>query len=113
MLLLTKIFHFEMAHAIHKYRGNCRHVHGHSYELHITVSAKSTPAEYLPAPGFIVDFKELKQIVSAAVISKLDHKLLLSSAYIDAHPAMRNNGNLLMTDFEPTAENLLLYSRSK
>ena len=40
MLKLTKIFHFEMAHAIHGYAGACKHIHGHSYELHVTVTEK-------------------------------------------------------------------------
>lgn len=39
MLQLTKIFHFEMAHAIDGYAGACKNIHGHTYELHVTVSA--------------------------------------------------------------------------
>ena len=29
-----------MAHAINGYAGACKNIHGHSYELHVTVSGK-------------------------------------------------------------------------
>lgn len=109
MLKLTKIFHFEMAHAIHGYNGACKDIHGHSYELHVTVSPLTSEIKFIPAPGFIVDFKELKKLVHAAVIDRLDHHLLLSAAYIAAYPALSSSKNLVIFEAEPTAENLLLY----
>ena len=78
MLTLTKIFHFEMAHAIYGYLGACKNIHGHSYELHVTVTTSEQVKEFIPAPGFIIDFKEIKQVVFASVIQSLDHKLVLS-----------------------------------
>lgn len=48
MLQLTKIFHFEMTHAIHGYSGACKNIRNHSYELHITVSGRETSGEYIP-----------------------------------------------------------------
>lgn len=67
MLSLTKIFHFEMAHAIYGYPGSCKNIHGHSYELQVTVTRDIEPQNYIPAPGFILDFKELKQFISVAL----------------------------------------------
>jgi len=61
VLELTKIFHFEMARAIHSYAGACKNIHGHFYELQVTVSGKEWGDEYIPAPAFIFDFKELIQ----------------------------------------------------
>lgn len=109
MLELTKIFRFEMAHAIHSHSGACKHVHGHSYELHVTVSAALPGNGYIPAPGFIIDFKELKNIVHSAVIEKLDHRLVLSNAFLQVHPAISVQENLCVFDAEPTAENLLIF----
>ncbi len=34
---LTKKFTFEMAHALWKYDGACKYIHGHSYILHVTI----------------------------------------------------------------------------
>ncbi|HET7115919.1 MAG TPA: 6-carboxytetrahydropterin synthase, partial [Hanamia sp.] len=84
MISVTKIFNFEMAHALHNYEGSCANIHGHSYILHVTVkSTKERESELVP-PGFIIDFKELKEIVNTKVISLLDHKLVLSFEYMNS-----------------------------
>lgn len=113
MLSLTKIFHFEMAHAIHGYPGSCKNIHGHSYELHVTVTAGTGSENYIPAPGFILDFKELKQMAEAAIIKTFDHKLVLSQAYLDDNPAILSQENLVAWKVEPTAENLLIFIQQR
>lgn len=109
MISLTKIFSFEMAHAIHGYNGACKNIHGHSYELHVTVASSNNITDYIPAPGFIVDFKELKLLVNNNIIKTLDHKLVLSDAYLAVNPAIKSHENLVTWQVEPTAENLLIY----
>lgn len=109
MIQLTKIFHFEMAHAIHGYQGACKNIHGHSYALHVSVSAVNDKEEYIPAPGFIIDFGEIKQIVNAAVVWKFDHALLLSEKFLEEHPSFSKEENLVTWQAEPTVENLLIY----
>jgi 6-pyruvoyltetrahydropterin/6-carboxytetrahydropterin synthase len=111
MLTLTKIFHFEMAHAIYGYKGPCSNVHGHSYELHVSVAAEEKFGEYIPAPGFIIDFKDIKKLVTASVVEKFDHKLVLSTAFLGDHPSLSSQENLLTWQAEPTAENMLLFVR--
>lgn len=98
-----------MAHAIHGYAGACKNIHGHSYELEVTVSGCTTKDEYILAPGFIIDFKELKQLVTDSIIRMIDHKLVLSQDYIAEHPSIRSQENLVMLGAEPTAENLLIH----
>lgn len=109
MLQLTKIFYFEMAHAIHNYPGACQYIHGHSYELHVTVVAYENPIDYIPAPGFIIDFKEIKSLVNATVIKLLDHKLLLSQSFLLQNPSFSAQENIVSWPVEPTAENILLF----
>lgn len=109
MLKLTKIFHFEMAHAIHGYTGLCKDIHGHSYELHVSVSSDVLETAYLPAPGFMIDFKEIKKLVISSVIEKLDHHLVVSADFITEYPSISSQQNLVIFEAEPTAENLLLY----
>lgn len=111
MLTVTKIFSFEMAHAIDGYPGPCRNVHGHSYELHVTVSSTARGDEYIPAPGFVLDFKELKQLVQSTVLETLDHKLVLSHTYLSKNSVLYSQENLVQWESEPTAENLLIYIR--
>lgn len=100
-----------MAHAIHGYPGSCKNIHGHSYELHVTVTAGKESRHYIPAPGFILDFKELKQIVTSAIIQTFDHRLLLSRSYLLGNPAIKSQENLVTWEAEPTAENLLVYMK--
>lgn len=109
MIQLTKIFQFETAHAIHGYTGACKNIHGHSYELHVTVAARNPGQGYIPAPGFIIDFAEIKKLVTTAIIHQFDHKLVLSEDFIGAHPAVIAEENLVIWKPEPTAENLLLF----
>lgn len=109
MLRVTKIFRFETAHAIHGYAGSCRHVHGHSYELHVTVQPAQPGSGYLPAPGFVIDFKELKAVVKQCVVDPLDHGIVLSGRYLADHPHLASLPNLLVWQVEPTAENILVY----
>lgn len=78
MLSLTKIFQFEMAHAIYCYTGACKNIHGHSYQLEVTVTSSQKIDTYILAPGFIIDFKELKQLVNSSIIELFDHSLVLS-----------------------------------
>ena len=85
MISITKIFRFETAHAIHQYQGSCKNIHGHSYELHVTVKAKESIDGYVKGLGIIYDFKELKAIVQSHIVKTLDHKLLLSKAYLKAN----------------------------
>ncbi len=83
MISITKIFRFETAHAIHRYLGSCKNIHGHSYELHVTVSATQPTDGYVGGLGILFDFKELKEIIQSQVVKVLDHKLLLSKIYME------------------------------
>ena len=98
-----------MAHPIHGYTGTCKNIHGHSYELHVSVSSDVLETAYIPAPGFMIDFKEIKKLVKSVIIEKFDHSLLLSNDFIAANPSLSPLQNLVIFEAEPTAENLLLY----
>ena len=109
MLQLTKIFHFETAHALHGYAGACKNIHGHSYELHVTVSSVNDYQNYIPAPGFMIDFKEIKKLVNILVVENFDHKVILSKDFLSDNPSFSSQENLVIFEAEPTAENLLIY----
>ena len=111
MTQITKIFHFEMAHAIYGYMGTCKDIHGHSYELHVSVTNGENDDEYINSPGLLLDFKELKSIVNANVIEKFDHRLVLSGKYRNSNKGIATEENLFILEAEPTAENLLIFIR--
>lgn len=59
--------HFSAAHKLDGYQGRCAQVHGHNWEVEIFVRGT-----VLDATGLLVDFREVKAAVNAAV-AELDH----------------------------------------
>ena len=61
--------------------------HGHNYVLEVVVAG-----EVNPATGFVMDLKELKDIVRENVISKVDHKNLnVETDFMDGKIASSEN----------------------
>jgi 6-pyruvoyltetrahydropterin/6-carboxytetrahydropterin synthase len=109
MIQITKIFRFEMAHAIYGYAGKCKNIHGHSYVLHVTVAGNTEDNQFISPLGFIIDFKQLKKIINETVIHKLDHQLVLSNKYVQSNELLKLQENIFLWEMEPSAENMLIY----
>jgi 6-pyruvoyltetrahydropterin/6-carboxytetrahydropterin synthase len=107
---LTKEFKFEMAHALLGYDGPCRNIHGHSYELVVTVAGEPIPDVGSPKSGMVMDFGQLKTIVREEIVSEFDHALVLNKASVNEYfPHMTEIfGKLILVDYQPTSENLLI-----
>lgn len=78
-VVITKEFSFDAAHQLPNHSGKCSSLHGHTYKLLVTVSGLIIPAIGVSDEGMIIDFSDLKKIVNDAVVSKLDHALLLGT----------------------------------
>lgn len=102
MLSITKIFRFEAAHAITGYDGPCSNIHGHSYELHVTVSSPGLDEKYM-----VVDYKDLKTVVNQAVIKRLDHALMLKGNEQNERLTNGMDTKIHWMTGEPTSEYLL------
>jgi 6-pyruvoyltetrahydropterin/6-carboxytetrahydropterin synthase len=107
---LTKEFHFEMAHVLDGYDGPCRNVHGHSFKLEVTVIGTPNTDSNNPRLGMVMDFGELKNIVTRKVVDLFDHVLLVNSS---SELAQKGKSllleNIVNVDYQPTCENLLLH----
>lgn len=103
MLSITKIFHFEAAHTISCYNGQCKNIHGHSYELHVTITG-----QVLNESNMLIDFKELKKIVELNVTNDFDHALILKSSTENKEAYKNLNTKIHWLSDEPTAEYLIL-----
>jgi len=112
---LTKIFNFEAAHALLGYHGKCRHVHGHSYQLHVTVIGKPLDDENSSVKGMVMDFSHLKVIVKEHIIDVFDHALVLNkNTPLDGVDKNSETfQKLIIVDYQPTSENLLIDFASK
>lgn len=103
MLSITKIFKFEAAHAISCYDGKCKNIHGHSYELHVTVSGNK-----LNESNMLIDFKDMKKVVEDLVIKDFDHSLMLKANDKNKSSSGKLDTKILWLEEEPTAEFMLL-----
>jgi len=83
---ISKEFSFAGAHRLPNYDGACSNLHGHEWKFIVSVRKKINPNT-----GMIIDFKDLKRIVTENVVDLLDHNYL--------------------NDFfpNPTAENIVLW----
>ncbi len=64
---VTRTFSFSAAHHLTDYHGACERPHGHTYRLAVTVQGA------VRDDGLVIDFVEMKKIVSEKILSKLDH----------------------------------------
>lgn len=107
---ISKEFTFETAHALAGYDGPCKQIHGHSYQLRVTLIGEPRVNLASPKNGMVLDFGDLKQIVKENIVDVFDHALLLNTI---SQTGFTNADNLDMFekvvyfDFQPTSENLL------
>jgi len=74
---VTKAFHFEAAHYLPNYDGDCSYLHGHSYKLEVTVGGPNiTKSDEMCDGSMVIDFKQLKRKVDYYIIDTLDHTYL-------------------------------------
>lgn len=100
MVYVTRREVFSAAHRLHnpafseeknnEIYGKCNNTygHGHNYVLEVIVAG-----EINPETGYVIDLKELKEIMWNKVLKKLDHKHL-------------NHEVDFMKDINPTVENI-------
>ena len=109
MFYLTKIFHFEAAHALNGYDGKCRNIHGHSYELRVTVKGRPLNEPGNPKNGMVIDFHDLKTIVNQEVVEKLDHSFIIGNNmpkdFVEI--TKKNFDKVVELPYQPTTENML------
>ena len=67
---LTVKDHFDAAHALRGYDGPCRHLHGHTWDVEVSVEGTE-----LDEVGILYDFKDLKARLHA-ILEAFDHKYL-------------------------------------
>jgi 6-pyruvoyl tetrahydropterin synthase/QueD family protein len=65
---VTKVFTFDMAHALFGYDGPCKNIHGHTYRLSVTLIGEQIQEENNPKEGMVIDFTDFKRIVKENVI---------------------------------------------
>ncbi|MEI6455481.1 MAG: 6-carboxytetrahydropterin synthase [bacterium] len=107
---VTKQFRFEAAHALKGHDGACRNIHGHSYELSVTIFGTPNADPGSSKFGMVMDFGDLKKLIHKFVIDPFDHALILYEE--DLAKDFQHRGepfdNIVLVPYQPTSENMLL-----
>ncbi len=96
MYYLSVEKHFDAAHFLRGYRGKCEAMHGHRFNVVVSIKSSS-----LNEIGIAYDFTELKQHLGD-VISRFDHTCLNDIAPFDRiNPSSENLATLIYNELQP------------
>lgn len=94
MYELTINGHFASAHSLRGYDGPCKHVHGHTWKVEVTIQA-----QMLNNIGLVVDFKELKKKLNEFLMH-IDHVNLNDlPAFKEVNPSSENLAKYIYQEF--------------
>jgi len=108
---ITKHFDFETAHALYGYDGKCKNIHGHSYQLYVTVIGVPIDDANHVKNGMVLDFGDLKRIVKSEIVDVFDHATVLNKNSPHKELAERirpDSPKVLLVDYQPTSENMIV-----
>ncbi len=101
MFRVSRQFDFCYGHRLLNYPGKCRHLHGHNGRAVITVESPG-----LDDRGMVVDFADIKRVVSRWIDDHLDHRMILNRDD-PAVPVLQQLGEpMYLLDTNPTAESI-------
>lgn len=101
MFRVSREIDFCYGHRLLNYDGKCKYLHGHNGRAIITIESAT-----LDARGMVLDFSDIKNVVSTWIDEKLDHRMLLQRTD-PAVPILEKMGEpLFLMDENPTAENI-------
>jgi 6-pyruvoyltetrahydropterin/6-carboxytetrahydropterin synthase len=101
MFRVTREIDFCYGHRLLNYDGKCRHLHGHNGRAVIVLEAPE-----LDRRGMVLDFTDIKRVVSQWIDETLDHRMILCRDD-PAVPVLKQLGEpLYLIDANPTAENI-------
>lgn len=92
---LTVRASFAAAHRLREYEGNCEHLHGHNWQVELSVES-----DRLDALGMALDFRVMKQALSD-LLSRWDHKYLNEiPPFTDENPSSENLARRIFDEME-------------
>jgi len=107
---ITKAYKFDMAHSLPGHDGLCKNIHGHSYELLVTLIGEPITEEGSPKLGMVIDFKDLKRIIKGLIVDELDHSIVLRNDTPEAllSEMKKSFDRIILVDYQPTSENMII-----
>jgi 6-pyruvoyltetrahydropterin/6-carboxytetrahydropterin synthase len=101
MFQVTREIPFCYGHRLLNYDGKCRFLHGHNGTAVITIAA-----EQLDERGMVLDFSDIKRVVSGWIDQNLDHRMILHRDDPAVGALQKLGEPLFLIEVNPTAENI-------
>jgi 6-pyruvoyltetrahydropterin/6-carboxytetrahydropterin synthase len=101
MFRVTREIDFCYGHRLLNYDGKCRYLHGHNGRAVIVLESAT-----LDGRGMVLDFSEIKQVVSRWIDDNLDHRMILCRDDPAVSVLQKLGEPLHLVDANPTAENI-------
>ena len=101
MFRVTREIDFCYGHRLLNYDGKCRYLHGHNGRAVIVIES-----EQLDSRGMVLDFSDIKRVVSQWIDQKLDHRMILHRQDPAVEMLTQLGEPLFLVDTNPTAENI-------
>ena len=105
---------FDSAHFLKGYAGKCSNLHGHRWNIEVTVAAEEL-AKDEQTRGMVVDFKTLKDDLNQ-LADELDHSLIIEENSLKEatkEALLEEEFRIVELPFRPPAENLAEYFYDK
>lgn len=109
---ISKEIEFDAGHRVMCHGSKCRNPHGHRYRVRVTCAGEIVDDPGAPDDGMLVDFGDLKGLMTELVHDPLDHGFItqdsdpLGEVLADASIGWK----LIEFPYAPTAENLARWS---
>jgi 6-pyruvoyltetrahydropterin/6-carboxytetrahydropterin synthase len=101
MFRVSREIDFCYGHRLLNYDGKCKYLHGHNGRAIITIESAA-----LDERGMVLDFSDIKRVVSTWIDEQLDHRMLLHKTD-PVVPLLEKMGEpLFLMDANPTADNI-------
>jgi 6-pyruvoyltetrahydropterin/6-carboxytetrahydropterin synthase len=101
MFRVSREIDFCYGHRLLNYDGKCKYLHGHNGRAIITIESAT-----LDERGMVLDFSDIKKVVSSWIDEKLDHRMLLHKGDPFVPILQQQEEPLFLMDVNPTAENI-------
>ncbi len=101
MYRVTREIEFCYGHRLLNYDGKCKYLHGHNGVAVIAIEAAQ-----LDARGMVLDFSDIKNVVSRWIDDTLDHRMILCRRDPAVKLLQQLGEPLYLIDENPTAETI-------
>lgn len=101
MFRVTREIDFCYGHRLLNYDGKCRYLHGHNGTALISIES-----DKLDHRGMVLDFSDIKRVVSGWIDDNLDHRMLLHREDPFVAVLKQHGEPVFLMDENPTAENI-------